>query len=473
MPQPPSPFALSAGRAQHGRSRRALAGGALIVAAALAACRGDDKRPDPGQTRATGDAAPSALPAPDALGRCVTTLERARRLQPNERAGTIVRGCPLCGVHFDPIIAADLAVEGAPIDREAVWQVVQACGGVCSTAAATRLRAGIAELGTGHPTIRPWRDLVEDCPAVMGSDRDRGRFASGAWYALATIARELTEARPAMAADLRARLDAALIDLVLPLPPRSASGNPLALPTGAGQRAVPWLALSIVGDDVHVGALPFAVLAADGLRLTSESIYPGAPVPAAGLRALVERLVGRGPGFAVDDPPGRLDRPVILAAHGAPARRVLDVVETVGTLPSYLAVTSAAPASMWPGQLAAHPVAMASGDPVRAPHLRVSLTTARVAAVDAAGKVLASAALPAPDQPMAARLYAAAAAMAPGGVVEVMAEEGTVAELAALLDAALRGGAAGVIPAPAGAAVTARPAPTFDGAALRALVTPP
>lgn len=447
---------------------------AVAALALVAACKGKGKgEPRPGPDRPGAGSAPAAVDAAaDGLPRCVTTLERAARLVPLERAGAIVRGCALCGGAYDPLIAADLAVDGGPIDREAVWAIVEACGGVCSSSAATRFKQDLAELGLGHPTITPWRTLAEACPAIMQADDQIGRFASGAWYALATVAARLGQARPTLPADLATRLDGALAELVLPLPPRSVTGNPLALPSGAGGRATPWLALSIVGPDVYLGRLPFARLTAGRLEVVGQPLYPGTITPLAGLPAAVTTALGAGAGFAVSDPAGRLDRPVLLAGSGGPAARVLALVTAVGDDPSYLAVTTAAPASMWPGQLAAHPVALAARDPVKAPHLRIGLTSARVAAVDAAGKVVASAELPGADQPMAARLYAAAAAMAPGGVIEVVAETGTVADLAALLDAALRGGAAGVIPAPAGAALTGRPLPAFDGPALRAKVTP-
>ena len=406
------------------------------------------------------------------LGWCVTSIERAARLPPFDRAGVIVRACALCGGSFDPLLAADRAEGGEASDPAAVWAVVAGCGGVCSSTAATAFRQELAELGKDHPTIRPWRTLALACPATMHADRDAARFASGAWYALATVADRLATARPTMAAALRTRLDAALTDLVLPLPARSATGNPLLLPSAAQQRPTPWLAISIVGDQLYLGRLPFARLEADGLHLVGAPIYPGTLVEAPALAAAIASTVTAGAGFTIPAP-GRLDRPVVLAPLGSPAARVLDVVRAVGDAPSYLAVTAAAPASMWPGQLAAHPIALAARDPVRAAHLRVALSSGRLAAVDGAGKVVASAALPQPEQPMAARLYAAATAMAPGGVVEVVAETGTVADLAALLDAAVRGGAAGLIPAPAGATVTGQPRPTFDGPALRALVAPP
>lgn len=444
--------------------------GALVVGA-LVACRGKRARPEPGPQPAK--ALDAAAPSADALGWCVTSLGRAAGLPPLERAGVIVRACGLCGGGFDPLLTADRAIDGDNFDQAAVVAVVEACGGICTPTAATAFHAGLADLGRDAPTIRPWRTLALACPTTMHADRDAARFASGAWYALATVGAQLAAARAGLAPDVRARLDAALTDLVLPLPPRSMTGNPLQLPSGAAQRPTPWLAISIVGDQLYLGPLPFARLQADGLHLAGAPVYPGAVVDRAAVAGAIAAAITAGPGFAVPDPPGRLDRPIILAPVGSRAARVLDVVAAVGDDPSYLAVAAAAPASMWPGQLAAHPIALAAKDPVRAPHLRIALTSGRVAAVDAAGKVVASAALPGEGQPMAPRLYAAATAMAPGGVIEVVAETGTVADLAALLDAALRGGAAGVIPAPPGAAVTAAPRPTFDGPALRALVAPP
>src|SRR5688572_2366982 len=133
----------------------------LIVAFVLMAACGSKKSSGSGTGTGTGTGS-SALPAN--LGRCLTTLERAATLPAFERAGAIVRGCGLCGRSWDPLLAADRADTGSPVDIEEVWAIVEACGGTCTNQSSGAFRNQLTELMAGKPSTKPWRVLADACP---------------------------------------------------------------------------------------------------------------------------------------------------------------------------------------------------------------------------------------------------------------------------------------------------------------------
>ncbi len=443
---------------------------ALTLAVAAIGCK---PRATPGR-----DAGPAAAGAVDAggaspadLARCLASFERAGRLPPAERAGAIVRGCPVCGRPWDPVIVADRADEGAPVDREEVWRVIQACGGACTRGAAAELKAGLADLAAGRPATGPWRKLAAACPAPLRADDHSGRFVGAVWYAMATITERMRAARPTLPPTEQGRLDAAQAALLLPLPPLSTVGTGFVVPPGGVRPGTPWLQLTITDQATYVGWLPFADLAPDGLRVLDGGVpYPGTRVPAGGLAAALDQLVAaampRAPAL-----PDRIDRPVLIAPRAAPARRVLETLAALGTHQVSLAVSVAAPAGLWRGLIGAQPMPLAASAPT-GPRLRFGLGSLRVAAIDASGKVRASAALPFPDRPVAERWRAVANSVATDRVIELLAEDAVVADLAAVLDGLAGAGATVAIPAPAGARVTGSELATFDVARLREVTAP-
>jgi hypothetical protein len=396
-------------------------------------------------------------------------VEHAATLPPAERAGTLVRGCTPCGRPWDALLAADRADTGAPVDVEEVWRIVEACGGVCSKTAATTFRSLLAELGPGMLTSRPWRALAKECADDLHVTPAAERFASAAWYALATIGDRLPAIRAALPPADAPRLDRALAAMILSLPPLSVAGTGFVVPGGGEGSGVPWLQITVDAAAVHVGRIPFAELTPVGLRVTSSDPYPGARVTLGELAARVEaELVATAP--PPPAVPGRLDEPVIIAPRAAPARLVLAPVAALGANRARLAVAAAAPAAMWRGLVAAHPMALVARAPA-APRVRFGLVSERVAVVDTRGRVVASAPLPEAGRPLVQRWRLAALELVRDRAVEVVAEAGQVDALAGLLDAVAASGATVVAPAAAPAPLTGGKAlPVFDAAALRAAI---
>ncbi len=402
------------------------------------------------------------------LGRCVATLERAATMTPVERGGAVARGCGLCGKSWDALIAADRADTGAPFDLEEIWAVVKACGGACSNQAAGAFRNQLTELGSGKPATRPWRGLASACGALMRVDAASERFASAPWYALAMIGDKLKAARSTLPAAEQARIDTALAAMLFPLPPFTAPGTGFIVPGGGLRPGTPWLHITVTSDATFVGRLAFAHLAADGLRLVDGGMpYPGTRLSALdGLAAALDapRAAGAPPPPTLPD---RIEEPVLIAPRAAPARLVLDVTRALGAHRTYLAVAAPAPAALWRGLVAAHPLPFAATAPAGT-RLRVGLVTPRIAVVDATGAVIASAVLPLEDRPLVERWTAALNAVAQGRTLEIVAEDGQVDTLSALLDAAAGGAAAVAIAAPAKAALSGKELPAFSDVAIKA-----
>jgi hypothetical protein len=105
--------------------------------------------------------------------------------------------------------------------------------------------------------------------------------------------------------------------------------------------------------------------------------------------------------------------------------------------------------------------------------LRIGLVTPRIAVVDLAGKVVASATLPIPDRPIVERWTAALNAVAQGRTLEIVAEDAHVETLSQLLDAAAGGAAALAIPAPPKAELTGKDIGEFSDVKLKAALDAP
>ena len=442
-----------------------LRGIVIAISIAGAACGGKKSSGAGSGSTASRDAGAAASAD---LGRCITTLERATKLPAAERAGLLVRGCGLCGRPWDSVLAADHADTGGHVDLEEIWRVVEGCGGVCTNQAAAAFRGQLAELTPGRPSTRPWRALASACGAQLHVDRTSERFVSAAWYALAVIGDQLQLARPTLPASDQARIDSALAAMLLPLPPLTPPGTGYVLPGGGLRPGTPWLQITVTSDAVFVGRLAFAHLSPIGLQLVDGGVpYPGTQLAAPGeLAAAIDaqRAPTAPPAPVLAD---RFAEPVLSAPRGAPARRLLEVVAALGSHRAHLAVAAPAPAALWRGLVAAHPLPLTATAPAGR-RLRLGLVTPRIAIVDEAGAVVASAPLPLDDRLLVERWTAALNALAAGHAIEIVAEDGHVGALSMLLDAAAGGAAALAVPAPAKAKLTGNDLATFDEARLKA-----
>lgn len=401
-----------------------------LLAAGLVACK--DQPPAPREEPPAAAAAAKAN-----FAACGPVLVRAATLPPHERAAAIVRGCPVCGPSFEPLLAA----AAGHADVEASAAVMVACETGCTARAIGTWRGLLGEAVPGQGAARPWRALADDCPAGMPTEDATVRYASAPWFALVTIGSRIARAAPALPPDVTRVLDPAAAALAIPLPPASIAGTGMIVPPGNGRAAIPWRAVTISQQGLLYSRLAIGVLDTRGWRVdTTGPAYPGgtAADAARGLATL-----GDAPKIA-----GAIDDVLLVAPRAAPAAQAIDALAALAPAPTALAVAVPEATALWRGAVAAHAL---SFTPAAGARLRVDLASARVAAIGPDGGVRASA-----DLPAGATLVARVAAGLTGhrGTVELaraLPAGLDTAGLVELLDAIAAAGTTALALAPAGA----------------------
>ncbi|MEO8549842.1 MAG: hypothetical protein ABI678_07705, partial [Kofleriaceae bacterium] len=157
------------------------------------------------------------------------------------------------------------------------------------------------------------------------------RFMTAPFYALDRIARAATS-HGGESANLMAALE-------LPLPAVSVTGNGIVLPDvedGVSPTAGP-LAITMMGDGLHVAKLPRARLGASGVAVDLGN-YPGDVVKPADLEAALKKLANGDATTTI----------AILAPVATPAQMVVPVVATASKVaPVALAVNAHAAPEGW------------------------------------------------------------------------------------------------------------------------------
>ncbi len=424
-------------------ARRAIA--IAICAAAMAGCKSKAKPPA------------SGVPG---LASCREALRRAPALPPHERVTTLLRGCPVCGQSFEPLVPA----AAGHADLQPVNLLIAACKTGCAPRAIGRWRSLLADALPGQGLLRPWRALGEDCPAAMHTDPSTLRYASAPWFALAVIGDRLIEARATMPPSSQVDLDAERAAIAIPMPPWTQNSTGLIVPPGTARAGTPWRHLTLIEQSFMIGRLAIGRLDRAGWQLEA----PGPPYPGARSSGELARdLAALGPAPSIVD---RLDDVLVIAPRAAPAARAIDALRALGAEPAAIAIAVPEATALWRGAVAPHalPIGPASG-----PRIRIDLAAARIAAIGADGAVRASMALP-PGDTLRARWQAAigVAARHPIELGGAMPADLLVDQLVELLDDAAAAGATQLAIAPADAASTAADRGAFDAAAITAALAP-
>lgn len=283
------------------------------------------------------------------LASCREALRKAAGSPAHERVTAIVRGCPVCGPSFEPLIPA----AAGHADLEQVNQLVLACALPCKKSAIGRWRGLLADALPGQGLQRPWRALAEDCPEAMHTDGATLRFASAPWFALARIGDALTAARATLPPSIQAELDAERAAIAIPLPPWTAASTGLVVPPGRARPGIPWRAVTITDLALLVSRLPLG-----RLDTTWRVEAPGAPFPGTPANDLARDLAALGPPPVLAD---RVDDVLVIAPIAAPAARLAEAVRALGGEPAALAVAVPEATSLWRGAVAAHAVRIAPG----------------------------------------------------------------------------------------------------------------
>ncbi len=302
----------------------------LACVALVGACKG---KGHPGT--GSGSAKPSGQPAisdaplapPVDWKACNAALRKASTEPLDVRPAMVIEGCEVCG-DWTPLLQWNRPQTEKGPTRHQIENAMAVCG-YCNANAKQRF-LGTLDDARGTNARTPWRFLGEQCRAEVSAIPDT-RFMSAPFYALDRIARAAT-AHGGESANLMAAIE-------LPLPAVSLTGVGLALPDvddGVSPTAGP-LAITVMGDGLHVAKLPRARLGASGVAVELGN-YPGDLVKQADLAGALGKL-------ATGDATATI---AILSPVATPAQQLLPVIEAAAKIaPVYLAVNAHAAPEGW------------------------------------------------------------------------------------------------------------------------------
>jgi len=252
----------------------------LLLALALIACKGHDK---PGSGSGSGSPHPgtadAAIAPPVDWKACDAAMRKAATEALDVRPQIVIEGCEVCG-DWTPLLQWNRPQAEKGPTRQQIETSMSVCG-ICNSSAKQRF-FGTLDNARGTNSRAPWRYLGDLCKAEVSAVPDT-RFMTAPYYALDRIARAATS-HGGESANLMAALE-------LPLPAVSVTGNGIVLPDvedGVSPTAGP-LAITMMGDGLHVAKLPRARLGASGVAVDLGN-YPGDVVKPADLEAALKKL---------------------------------------------------------------------------------------------------------------------------------------------------------------------------------------
>lgn len=301
---------------------------ALLLVVALVACR--DKEPKKtvkkGMEMETLTRRSSGLTLKVDRA-CFDALDKLATTPTNARPKLLLDSCHVCG---DWKVLLAWNQEGTT--PESLQATMESCGAFCSGDAKMKFIAA-ANKAKGTSNDMPWRKLADACGDKVDASTDH-RFMSAPYFALDRIGRAVGKTP----------------SVELPLPPLSVAGTGIVLPDldeGVSPK-VGTFHISFIGEQIFIGKLPRAKLAAKGLDVAND--YPGEQVALADLPNALKKLVG-------GDPTESL---ILLAPHAMPAENLVPVIQAAGPIaPLYLAANAHESPDGWqlPGAI---PVAIGS-----------------------------------------------------------------------------------------------------------------
>ncbi|MEO6774492.1 MAG: hypothetical protein ABI467_15980 [Kofleriaceae bacterium] len=298
------------------------------IALALVACKGKD-HPGNGTTAGGGHplTADAAIAPPIDWKTCNAALRKAATEPLDVRPSLVIEGCEVCG-DWTPLLHWNTPQTEKGPTRKQIETAMAVCG-YCNANAKQRF-LGTLDDARGMNVRTPWRYLGEVCKGEVSALPDN-RFTTAPLYALDRIARAAT-AHGGESANLMAAIE-------LPLPAVTVTGAGLVLPDvedGVSPTAGP-LAITWMGDGLHVAKLPRARLGASGVAIDLGN-YPGEIVKPADLSAALARLANGDPNMTI----------TLLAPVATPAQALVPIIAAAAKVaPTYLAVNAHAAPEGW------------------------------------------------------------------------------------------------------------------------------
>jgi hypothetical protein len=300
----------------------------IAFALALVGCKGHSGS---GSGSGSGSAhvltADAAIAPPIDWKTCDTALRKAATEPLDVRPSLVIEGCEVCG-DWTPLLDWNRPPAEKGPTRKQIETAMAVCG-YCNANAKQRF-LGTLDDARGMNVRTPWRFLGEQCKGEVSALPDN-RFMSAPLYALDRIARAAT-AHGGESANLMAAIE-------LPLPAVTITGAGIVMPDvddGVSPTAGP-LAITVMGDGVHVAKLPRARLGASGVAVDLGN-YPGDVVKPADLAAALGKLANGDTTMTI----------TLLAPVATPAQALVPIVAAAAKVaPIYLAVNAHAAPEGW------------------------------------------------------------------------------------------------------------------------------
>jgi len=302
----------------------------FAVAVALVGCKG---KTGTGTGSGSGSGSAAVLTADAAIAppidwkTCDAALRKAATEPLDVRPSLVIEGCEVCG-DWTPLLHWNTPQTEKGPTRKQIENAMAVCG-YCNANAKQRF-LGTLDDARGMSVRTPWRFLGEICKGEVSAVPD-SRFMGAPLYALDRIARAAT-AHGGESANLMAAIE-------LPLPAATVTGTGIVMPDvddGMTPTAGP-IAITVMGDGLHVAKLPRARLGASGVAVDLGN-YPGDVVKQADLAAALGRLVNGDTTMTI----------TLLAPVATPAQALVPIVEAASKVaPIYLAVNSHSAPEGW------------------------------------------------------------------------------------------------------------------------------
>lgn len=299
---------------------------------------------------------------------CERAIDRAAAAPLAARPQILFDGCPVCNRDWTPLLRWDVdPVAGGP-RREQIEDIMVACNAFCTGDSKLKFMAGI-DKARGQSVDVPWRRLADTCKDKVDASPDH-RYASAPYFALDRIGRAVAREGGTIADKLSA--------LELPLPALTVSGAGVALPEAEHvSPSTGTLAITVIGDAIHVGRMPHAHLGADGVIVDLPAPgYPGDEVKADQLAARLTELIAGDAAQTL----------TLLAPRAMRAQDLVPIIAVAAPVaPIYLGATANESPEGWPLP-GAIPIALEAGKDIQVTEEMTVQNLARDLAARAARK---------------------------------------------------------------------------------------
>lgn len=147
------------------------------LAVGVCACKDRPAAP-PERSAAKAANVPGARPL---SGECASAMAGLDGVPAERRVAELLRACAPCDTA--PILLERRGMKRTVSYLADLDAAVASCGGFCTKLARLEFGRNVqAQLDSGEPSARPWRDLATACPEAIGLREDSRGYLGATWY---------------------------------------------------------------------------------------------------------------------------------------------------------------------------------------------------------------------------------------------------------------------------------------------------